>query len=119
MSESGLVGFARACLLACVVGSVVIMVSQGSCGVRWRCLAAVTRRDWALSEYGSKMLVDVEATWRFNDVFRVAIGAENLFDTLPDDDGHFIMELLGVDKAVTSPFGFNGGMYYVRLAADF
>ena len=28
MSESGLVGFARACLLACVVGSVVIMVSQ-------------------------------------------------------------------------------------------
>ena len=37
LSESGLVGFARACLLACVVGSVVIMLSQGSCGVgcRW------------------------------------------------------------------------------------
>jgi iron complex outermembrane receptor protein len=70
-------------------------------------------------EYGSALLVDIEATLRFGDHFRVAVGGENIFDTRPDDDGHFVSELLGVDKALTSPFGFNGGMWYVRLAADF
>ncbi|NCF72369.1 MAG: TonB-dependent receptor [Gammaproteobacteria bacterium] len=70
-------------------------------------------------EYGSEILVDVEATFRFGDNFRVAVGGENIFDALPDDDGHFVSEILGVDKALTSPFGFNGGFWYVRLAADF
>ena len=70
-------------------------------------------------EYGSEVLVDVEATFRFGDNFRVAVGAENIFDAVPDDDGHFVSELLGVNKALTSPFGFNGGMWYLRLAADF
>jgi iron complex outermembrane receptor protein len=70
-------------------------------------------------EYGSEMLVDVEATLNFGDHFRVAVGGENIFDVEPDDDGHFVSELLGVDKALTSPFGFNGGFWYVRLAADF
>ena len=54
-----------------------------------------------------------------NEHFRLAVGAENIFDAVPDDDGHFVSELLGVDKALTSPFGFNGGLWYVRLAADF
>jgi len=70
-------------------------------------------------EYGSEVLVDVEATFRFGDHFRLAVGGENIFDVVPDDDGHFVAEILGVDKALTSPFGFNGGMWYVRLAADF
>lgn len=70
-------------------------------------------------EYGSVVLVDVEAMFRFNEHFRLAVGAENIFDAVPDDDGHFVSELLGVDKALTSPFGFNGGLWYVRLAADF
>lgn len=69
--------------------------------------------------YGSEMLVDVEATLRFGEHVRVAVGGENIFDVEPDDDGHFVSELLGVDKALTSPFGFNGGFWYVRLAADF
>lgn len=69
--------------------------------------------------YGSEMLVDLEATLRFGDHFRVAVGGENIFDVEPDDDGHFVAEILGVDKALTSPFGFNGGLWYVRLAADF
>jgi len=70
-------------------------------------------------EYGSEVLVDIEATLRFGDHFRVAVGGENIFDAVPDDDGHFVSEILGVDKALTSPFGFNGGFWYVRLAADF
>jgi len=70
-------------------------------------------------EYGSELLVDVEATMRFGDTFRLAVGAENVFDAEPDKDGHFVSEILGVNNALTSPFGFNGGFWYVRLAADF
>ena len=69
--------------------------------------------------YGSEFLVDIEATWRFNDMFAVSVGGENVFDTEPDADGHFVAELLGVRTALTSPFGNNGGFWYVRLAADF
>lgn len=69
--------------------------------------------------YGGEFLVDVEATWRFNDMFAVSVGGENVFDTEPDADGHFVAELLGVRTALTSPFGNNGGFWYVRLAADF
>jgi iron complex outermembrane receptor protein len=70
-------------------------------------------------EYGSELLVDVEATFQLTDNIRVAVGGENVFDTEPDDDGHGVSEFLGVDKALTSPFGFNGGFWYVRLSADF
>ncbi len=70
-------------------------------------------------EYGSEILVDVEASFQINEMFRVTVGGDNVFDTEPDDDGHFVAELLGVDKALTSPFGVNGGFWYIRLAADF
>jgi iron complex outermembrane receptor protein len=70
-------------------------------------------------EYGSELLVDIEATLRFGDHFRLSVGGENIFDVEPDNDGHFVAGLLGIDKALTSPFGFNGGFWYVRLAADF
>ena len=49
--------------------------------------------------YSSEILVDIEATWRFNDIFRVSVGADNVFDTEPDADGHFVAELLGVRTA--------------------
>jgi iron complex outermembrane receptor protein len=70
-------------------------------------------------EYGSEILVDVEATLTFNEMFHLSVGGENVFDTEPDDDGHFVAGILGVRSALTSPFGINGGFWYVRLAADF
>lgn len=69
--------------------------------------------------YGSALVVDVEGSFAINDMFRLSLGAENVFDELPDDDGHFVAELLGVDKALTSPFGVNGAFWYVRLNAEF
>lgn len=69
--------------------------------------------------YGAKTLIDMEAQFRFGDIFGLAVGGENVFDTQPDDDGHFVAELLGVDKSLTSPFGVNGAFWYVRLTADF
>ena len=70
-------------------------------------------------KYGAEVLVDVEATFRFTDNVRLAVGGENIFDTYPSKDGHFVAGLLGVQYALTSPFGFNGGFWYARLAADF
>jgi len=69
--------------------------------------------------YDGAFLVDLEAQFQLNDMFRISVGAENVFDTEADDDGHFVAELLGVDKALTSPFGVNGGFWYLRLNADF
>lgn len=69
--------------------------------------------------YGSELLVDLEATYRFNDMFRVTVGAENVFDVEPDLEGDGTLAFLGARTAITSPFGNNGGFWYVRLAADF
>ena len=70
-------------------------------------------------KYDGDIIVDLELLARFNDMFSVAVGGENIFDTEPDDDGHFVAGLLGVRTALTSPFGNNGGFWYVRLQADF
>ena len=69
--------------------------------------------------YGSEILVDIEARYDFNDNISLSVGVDNLFDVEPDDDGHFVAGILGVDKALTSPFGFNGGFWYARIAAEF
>jgi iron complex outermembrane recepter protein len=72
-----------------------------------------------VTSYGSELLVDLEAQFNFNDRFRLAVGGENVFDVEPDNEGDFVLGLLGVDKALTSPFGVNGGFWYARLSADF
>jgi iron complex outermembrane receptor protein len=69
--------------------------------------------------YGAEILVDVEANFQINDTFRFAVGGENIFDAYPDADGHFIAGLLGIQYSLTSPFGFNGALWYARIAADF
>ena len=70
-------------------------------------------------KYSAEILVDLEANFQINDNLRLAVGGENVFDTYPDDDGHFVAGLLGIKYALTSPFGFNGAFWYARLALDF
>jgi len=69
--------------------------------------------------YSGELIVDLEAQFRFNDNFAFAVGGENIFDVEPSKDGHFVAGLLGVNTALTSPFGNNGGFWYARLQADF
>ncbi len=71
------------------------------------------------ASYGSEILVDVEATFTFADRYRISVGGENVFDTEPDAEQGFVLNLVGVRKSLTSPFGFNGGFWYVRASADF
>ena len=50
-----------------------------------------------------------------NEMFTVALGGENLFDEYPDNEQDGTLRFLGVEDALTSPYGFNGGFYYLRL----
>lgn len=72
-----------------------------------------------VSNYGSELLVDLEATYRFSDMLRLTVGAENIFDVEPDKEGDGTLAFLGARTAITSPFGNNGGFWYARLVADF
>ena len=65
------------------------------------------------------MLVDLELKLTLADNYTVTLGAENLFDELPGDEQEPVSRFLGVRQSLTSPFGFNGGFYYVRVRADF
>jgi iron complex outermembrane receptor protein len=73
----------------------------------------------ATFDYGSTLLVDAEVSMTINEMFTVALGGENIFDEYPDDEQDGTLGFLGVEDALTSPYGFNGGFYYLRLTASF
>jgi iron complex outermembrane recepter protein len=68
--------------------------------------------------YDGKVLVDLELSYSFLQNYRLTIGGENIFDTLPDQEQEPVSRFLGIRRALTSPFGFNGGFWYVRLSAQ-
>ena len=70
-------------------------------------------------DYDSALLVDAEVSLTLNEMFTVTLGGENIFDEYPDDELDGTLDFLGVNYALTSPFGFNGGFYYLRLQANF
>ena len=59
-----------------------------------------------------KFLVDLEASYDVNESFTVLAGAQNAFDTYPEKNP--AGEVAGLIYPESSPFGFNGGYYYVR-----
>lgn len=71
------------------------------------------------SSYGAEILVDAEIKLKLANNYEIAIGGENIFDTLPEDEQDPVLQFLGVSDSLTSPFGFNGGFWYVRLGVDF
>lgn len=88
--------------------------------------------DWSSSEglfgagdgtdihnYDGAILVDLEARFVFDDKYTVAVGGENVFDEYPDAEGSGVLKYLGQQYAVTSPFGFNGAFWYLRVGASF
>lgn len=67
-----------------------------------------------LQKFGGKVLLDLEAGYRFIPTLRGAIGARNLLDTYPDRlsaDNGFGLFL----HPPGSPFGYNGRFLYARL----
>ncbi|MCT2557672.1 TonB-dependent receptor [Tsuneonella sp. YG55] len=65
----------------------------------------------------AKMTVDAEIGYEFIDNFELAVGAQNLFDTYPTLNPW--RGIVGAQYGERSPFGFNGGSWYVRASAKF
>ena len=71
------------------------------------------------TRYSGALIVDLEARFTFAERYSVSVGAENILDEEPGKEGDVILGVLGVDRSITSPYGNNGGFWYVRLQADF
>lgn len=70
-------------------------------------------------KYGSAVLVDVEFSMKVTENFSVAVGGENIFDEYPDKEANGVLNFLGQQHAITSPFGFNGAFWYLRGKVNF
>ena len=83
--------------------------------------AHVRRADWPI-DAGERWLVDIEASYTlltlpFTRAVVLAVGAENVFDTYPRRNPY--ARALGAKYPHSSPYGFNGGFYYVRAGFEF
>jgi iron complex outermembrane recepter protein len=72
-----------------------------------------------VSEFDGEWLFDAEVQVQVTEQVEIAFGAENIFDEYPDDETNPILPQLGATRPLSSPFGFNGGQWYVRLRAEF
>ncbi len=65
----------------------------------------------------SRWLVDLEGSYTFKSGLTIASGAQNLFDTYPTENPN--AGTWGRKYPSSSPYGFNGGFYYLRAAYAF
>ncbi len=71
---------------------------------------------------GERWLMDAELSYRFMNLpfmgmLTLAFGAENLFDQYPARNPY--ARLAGAKYPASSPYGFNGGFYYLRAGFEF
>lgn len=76
--------------------------------------------------FSGKWIMDVEAAYTFAERFTVAIGADNVFDEQGavdpanlNPDGSFNSSGAGNLYTDTTPWGIDGGFWYLRLQANF
>ncbi|MBN9319114.1 MAG: TonB-dependent receptor [Caulobacterales bacterium] len=67
--------------------------------------------------FGAITLVDVAATWTINPNVSLRVGAENVFDTYPDEA--VFQASRGLVYSRNAPYDTNGGQYYARLNLRF
>lgn len=73
-----------------------------------------------VANFGSEVLIDIALTYPlFTDNIRLTVGANNVFDNLPDRESNGVLSFLGATRPLSSPFGFNGGEWFARVSADF
>jgi len=53
------------------------------------------------------------------DKLHVTVGGNNVFDNYPDRETNSTLTFLGAKYPLSSPFGFNGGEWYVRATYEF
>ena len=65
----------------------------------------------------AKLTVDAELGYEIFEGLEITAGAQNLFDTYPTVNP--FGDIVGAQYGERSPFGFNGGSYYVRARFQF
>ena len=70
-----------------------------------------------IQTFGGKVLVDLSLSAQLNDRFKLTVGAENLFDTYPDEAT--FQASRGLIYSRNAPYDTDGGLYYARLSATF
>lgn len=72
------------------------------------------------AEFGSEWLFDLAVGFDlFSDRVHVTVGGNNIFDNYPDKETNGVLNFLGAQYPLSSPFGFNGAEYYVRVGVQF
>ncbi len=72
----------------------------------------------ALPIYGdSAWIVDAEVGYEWDNGAFLNVGAQNLFDHYPDENPW--ADVVGAQYPAHTPFGFNGGVYYLRSGWKF
>jgi len=85
---------------------------------RYGAICSLTLNPADDQQYAAKWLTDVELSYRLGG-YRFAVGAQNLFDVLPDRNSA-INSFNGIQTFPSySPFGMNGRALYVRLGGTF
>ncbi len=64
-------------------------------------------------DYPGRFVVDAEMGLDVSDNASIAIGAQNLLNTYPERSANALF--LGAQYPESTPFGFNGGYYYMRI----
>ena len=79
--------------------------------------------DATINTGDSALTLDAEFSYFINDLFTISAGAQNLFDQqatkLNFSDDPDVNATWGGKYYETSPFGFNGGFYYVKATYNF
>ncbi len=70
--------------------------------------------------YDGALIIDAEVSYTVNDTYIFTLGAQNLFDKFPDKDPNRLAPGNGGNLyTTTSPWGMDGGFWYLRLNANF
>ena len=67
--------------------------------------------------FGSIVLFDLSAGYQFTENLSVKVGAENIFNTYPDEATN--QAVRGLIYSRNAPYDTDGGQYYVRLGVQF
>ncbi len=71
-------------------------------------------------EFSSEWLFDIAVTFNLmEDKLRLTVGGNNIFDNFPDRETNSTLTFLGAKYPLSSPFGFNGGEWYVKATYEF
>ena len=70
-------------------------------------------------DHEPRWFLDAEVAYSFSDALTVVAGAQNLLDEYPQESSQGAQDGVGMLYPENSPYGFNGGFYYLRAIWDF